>query len=561
MAYQALYRKFRPDSFEAVKGQEAIVTTLKNQIKSDRIAHAYLFCGTRGTGKTTAAKLFAKAVNCTDRKPDGSPCGECESCRSIASGASMSVIEIDAASNNGVDNVRQIREEVAYAPPDARFKVYIIDEVHMLSSGAFNALLKTLEEPPSYVIFILATTEPNKLPQTILSRCQRYDFHRISIDTIVERMQEITASEGIEAEERALSYIAKCANGSMRDALSLLDQCAAFFWGQTLTYDRALEVLGAVDNSVYSLFLREILSKNVGGAIKILDNVIMQGRELNVFISDFTWYLRNLLLLIMQEDRNMEDIIDVSKDTLSLLKEEARMTDANTLMRFIRIFSELSSDIRYSSDKRVLIEIAVIKLMRPEMELDLSSVLQRVSELERKLEEGAVFVSRDNPGQGGEGNSGESADDFNEDRDSEEESAKGHDSNDSGSGEGDSLDEKGAASGGNELSPALPEDIKRVPNKWNEIIKKLQYGQKAAIKLTRLIIRDDLLIIVFPAEQPYEFMNDEKSSNKEDLQAAINEVMGKNVPFRMVFEREEEAEELPDLSGINMDVEVVRDEE
>ena len=241
MSYTALYRKFRPAEFEDVKGQDHIITTLKNQIKADRIGHAYLFCGTRGTGKTTVAKIFAKAVNC-EHPVDGSPCGECTMCKNIAAGTSMNVIEIDAASNNGVDNIREIREEVSYRPTEGRYKVYIIDEVHMLSIGAFNALLKTLEEPPEYVIFILATTEAHKIPITILSRCQRYDFKRITIDTIAARLDELMKKEQVEVEEKAIRYIAKAADGSMRDALSLLDQCIAFYLGQKLTYDHVLEV-------------------------------------------------------------------------------------------------------------------------------------------------------------------------------------------------------------------------------------------------------------------------------------------------------------------------------
>lgn len=227
MSYTALYRKFRPTVFEDVRGQEHIVTTLKNQVITGRVGHAYLFIGTRGTGKTTVAKIMAKTVNCQNPK-EGNPCGECPSCQAIATGNSMNVIEIDAASNNGVDSIREIIEEVTYPPVDAKYKVYIIDEVHMLSGGAFNALLKTLEEPPAYVIFILATTEVHKIPVTILSRCQRYDFRRISIDTIAERMRELVKIEEIPVEERALKYVAKAADGSMRDALSLLDQCIAF---------------------------------------------------------------------------------------------------------------------------------------------------------------------------------------------------------------------------------------------------------------------------------------------------------------------------------------------
>ena len=343
MSYTALYRKFRPDNFDDVKGQDHIVTTLTNQIKHNRIGHAYLFCGTRGTGKTTVAKILAKAVNC-QHPVNGSPCGECDMCKAIQAGTSMNVIEIDAASNNGVDNIREIREEVAYRPTEGNYKVYIIDEVHMLSTGAFNALLKTLEEPPSYVIFILATTEAHKIPITILSRCQRYDFHRITIDTIAARLDELLKIEGVEAEEKAVRYVAKAGDGSMRDALSLLDQCIAFYLGQTLTYDKVLEVLGAVDTEVFSKLLRKVLQGDVTGAIRTLEDLIIGGRELGQFVGDFTWYMRNLLLVKTSE--NPEEAIDVSSENLKLLREESEMVDVETLMRYIRIFSDLSSQIR-----------------------------------------------------------------------------------------------------------------------------------------------------------------------------------------------------------------------
>lgn len=378
MSYTALYRKFRPGSFEEVKGQDHIVTTLTNQIKAERIGHAYLFCGTRGTGKTTIAKIFAKAVNC-ENPADGSPCGECALCRAIASGASMNVIEIDAASNNGVDNIREIVDEVSYSPAEGKYKVYIIDEVHMLSIGAFNALLKTLEEPPSYVIFILATTEVHKIPITIMSRCQRYDFKRITIDTIVGRMRELMEAEAVRVEERALRYIAKTADGSMRDALSLLDQCIAFHFGEELTYDKALEVLGAVDTAVFGRLFELVLAEDVTGCIELLEEIVIQGRELSQFVTDFTWYLRNLLLA--QSSENIEDVIDVSTENMERLMAEAQMTDMNALMRYIRIFSELSGKIKYASQKRILIEVALIKLCRPGMETDMDSLFARIRDL------------------------------------------------------------------------------------------------------------------------------------------------------------------------------------
>ena len=386
MSYTALYRKFRPDEFEDVKGQDAIVRTLKNQINADRIGHAYLFCGTRGTGKTTVAKIFAKAVNC-EHPVDGSPCGECAMCRSIAAGTSMNVIEIDAASNNGVDNIREIREEVTYRPTEGKYKVYIIDEVHMLSIGAFNELLKTLEEPPEYVIFILATTEAHKIPITILSRCQRYDFKRISIETIAARLRELIDKEGWDVEDKAVRYIAKMADGSMRDSLSLLDQCAAFYMNETLTYDHVLEVLGAVDTEVFSRLLRQLLAMDVHQVIETVDELVMQGRELSQLAADFTWYLRNLLLV--KSSDNMEDVLDVSSENLALLKEEAQMIDSDTLIRYIRIFSDLTNQLKYATQKRVLLEVTLIKLCRPAMDQNKDALLDRIRAIEKQLEEGA----------------------------------------------------------------------------------------------------------------------------------------------------------------------------
>ncbi len=388
MSYQALYRKWRPTTFEDVKGQDHIVTTLKNQIKLDRIGHAYLFCGTRGTGKTTIAKIFAKAVNC-EHPVDGSPCGECPSCKAIASGVSMNVVEIDAASNNGVDNIRQIREEVQYRPTDGKKKVYIIDEVHMLSIGAFNALLKTLEEPPEYVIFILATTEASKIPITILSRCQRYDFHRISIETIAARLSELMKYENINVEDRALRYVAKAADGSMRDALSLIDQCIAFYLGQDLKYENVLDVLGAVDTTVFADTLKCIVNSDVSGCLAMVEDIIMQGRDLSQFTADFVWYLRNLLLAASTDDLSkLQDVIDISEDNLAQLSEDARMADADTLMRYIRVMSDLSNELKTATQKRIKLEVALIKLCRPAMEpaQDIGELSGRVGQLESQLE-------------------------------------------------------------------------------------------------------------------------------------------------------------------------------
>ncbi len=389
MAYQALYRKWRPDNFEDVKGQDHIVTTLRNQIKADRIGHAYLFCGTRGTGKTSIAKIFAKAVNC-EHPVNGSPCNECASCKAIATGNSMNVIEIDAASNNGVDNIRQIREEVQYSPTQGRYKVYIIDEVHMLSIGAFNALLKTLEEPPSYVIFILATTEAHKIPVTILSRCQRYDFHRISIETISDRLTQLMQAENINVEDKAIKYIAKSADGSLRDALSLLDQCIAFYLGRDLKYENVLDVLGAVDTQVYATMLSLITSADTTGVMELIEKLIMQGRDIGQFVNDFIWYLRNLLLIKTTDDLSkVEDVIEASKESIEQLKKDAKIIDTDTIMMYIRVLSELANELKVSTQKRIKLEVTLIKLMKPAMSAtqDISEIMGRLSILEGQMQD------------------------------------------------------------------------------------------------------------------------------------------------------------------------------
>ena len=296
MSYMALYRKWRPDAFEEIKGQEHIVTTIRNQIVHDRVGHAYLFCGTRGTGKTTTAKLMAKAVNC-EHPINGSPCNECASCKAIAAGAAMNVIEVDAASNNGVDNIRQITDSVNYSPSTGKYLVYIIDEVHMLRDAAYNALLKTLEEPPSYVIFILATTESHKIPATILSRCQRYDFHRIPLEVIADRLQELLDREGIAATREAVEYVARAADGSMRDGLSILEQCISYHLGEELTLDKVLAAIGAVDVEVYIQLFECLKEKDLVGALKIIDEAIWQGKDLLQLVNEFTAFIRNILVL------------------------------------------------------------------------------------------------------------------------------------------------------------------------------------------------------------------------------------------------------------------------
>ena len=521
MSYTALYRKFRPQEFEDVKGQDHIVTTLKNQIKHDRIGHAYLFCGTRGTGKTTIAKIFAKAVNC-EHPVDGSPCGECPTCKAIAAGTSMNVIEIDAASNNGVDNIREIREEVAYRPTEGKYKVYIIDEVHMLSIGAFNALLKTLEEPPSYVIFILATTEAHKIPITILSRCQRYDFRRISIDTIAARLQELMKEENINVEEKAIRYVAKAGDGSMRDALSLLDQCIAFSLGQDLTYENVLETLGAVDTEIFSRLLRQVLAKDVTGAIATLEELVIEGREMGQFVVDFTWYLRNLLLVQSSDD--MEDILDISADNLALLKEEAEMVEATTLIRYIRIFSELSNQIRYASQKRIMIEIAIIKLCKPEMEKDYTSLIDRIDSLEKKMESGTFVTAAQGAGMAQTPLTG-------------------------------TVEPVKVA----ELPKAIPDDIKQVMSNWNAILSEMGGIPRNYLKKANPTLgANGALMLTFDDENAYEFINQNRSGCLDEFKTVIANRIEKQVEILLKFNDSGRpgAEVYPDLRQlIQFDIE------
>lgn len=491
MSYTALYRKFRPGEFDEVKGQEHIVTTLQNQIQTDRIGHAYLFCGTRGTGKTTVAKILAKAVNCQN-PVHGNPCNECEICQKINRQTSMNVIEIDAASNNGVANVRDIIDEVQYSPAEGRFKVYIIDEVHMLSTGAFNALLKTLEEPPSYVIFILATTEPHKIPVTIHSRCQRYDFRRISIDTIAARLKEVTDREQVQVEDKALRYIAKTADGSMRDALSLLDQCIAFYLGQELTYERALQVLGAVDTVVYSKMFRNIVSQNVISCIELVNEMMMTGRDLNQFISEFIWYLRGLMLVDASEQGN--ELLDVSQEQKLQMQEEAEMIDIDMLIRYIHILSELSNQVRYASQKRVLVEIALIKLCRPQMDSvqDMTTLSARLSAIEKQLEEGAVFT-----------------------------------------GSIPAASEhlvKAEPDKPKILPKALPEDIEEVIRRWNEIL--MAYGQPGENMLSqakKVVSEQGSLLLQFTDKLSEDFFLQNDKQELQCLQGVIQNLLGKEL--------------------------------
>ena len=522
--YQALYRKWRPRSFDDVISQPHITTALRNQIREEKTAHAYLFTGSRGTGKTTCARILAKTVNCEHRTPEGNPCLECEICRDAERGALADIIEIDAASNNSVEDIRDLREGTVYLPERCRYKVYIIDEVHMLSTAAFNALLKTLEEPPSYVIFILATTEVHKIPITILSRCQRYDFKRISIDTITDRMKELMDTEQVQVEDRALRYIAKVADGSMRDALSLLDQCIAFHLGKELTYDMTLDVLGAVDTEVFSRLLRFVMDRNVLGCIELLEEIVMQGRELVQFVTDFTWYLRNLMLV--QTADNLEDVIDMSTDNLANLKEEASMLSMDQIIRYIHIFSELSGQIRYAAQKRILVEIALIKLCKPEMETDQEAVLDRIRQVEEKVENGIVVTAAQMPA-GAPGAQG--------------------------------VPQAGVAKPKPQLPKAVPEDIQEIVRKWPAIVGNAENPMKMYLKNARLSLGGDnkLMVVLEDGLASDYFKGEAHEQNKQQLEMLLSDFSSKEieVTIQTVESSREFEDNYVDLSKvINMEI-------
>ena len=358
MAYQALYRVWRSQRFDDVVGQEAITKTLKNAIKQKKTSHAYLFTGPRGTGKTSAAKIFSKAINCPN-SVDGEPCNECEMCRSITEGRQEDVIEIDAASNNGVEEIRFIRDRANYAPTTAEYKVYIIDEVHMLSTGAFNALLKTLEEPKEHVIFILATTEPHKIPATIISRTQRFDFKRIGVQAIVGRMQHILDASNLTYEEQALSVIARAAEGGMRDALSILDQAISFS-DETITLADALAVTGSLTTEMMDAFISACLEQNVSAALEVLENILSEGKEARRLTEDLLLYCRDLLMY-QQAPQLLNDRANLTET----FKELAEKTPAERFYWMIKILSETQNEIRFTNHANVYLEVATVKLAAP----------------------------------------------------------------------------------------------------------------------------------------------------------------------------------------------------
>ena len=386
MSYQALYRAWRPDTFTEIVGQDAITRTLRRQVSTGRIAHAYLFCGTRGTGKTSAAKVLSRAINCLNPR-DGDPCGECEVCRMLKQETSMDVVEIDAASNNGVDEIRDLREKIKYPPAVTRYKVYIIDEVHMLSTGAFNALLKTLEEPPAHAVFILATTEPQRLPATILSRCQRFDFHRISIDVIVERLMVVLGGIGRTASEEALMEIARAAEGAMRDALSLLDVCLSYTDGE-VSAQLARDVLGTAGRGAMFEFADALIDGDAGSALTQIDQVMRRGSDPQVFIRDTVAHLRGILLAGAVGD-GVAELLEITPEDAARFAAQSKRIGPEALNRMLELFMRAEPDTKWASRPRTVLELAAVRACHPEKEPD-ATVQERLDRVEKLIESGAA---------------------------------------------------------------------------------------------------------------------------------------------------------------------------
>ncbi len=393
--HKALYRAYRPQTFKDVVGQEHIVRTLKNQIQNNNVGHAYLFCGTRGTGKTSTAKIFARAVNCNN-SVDEEPCNECEVCKDILNDNIIDVMEIDAASNNSVDDIRELRENVKYTPAKCKYKVYIIDEVHMLSQGAFNALLKTLEEPPSYVIFILATTEPHKIPATILSRCQRFDFKRVTVKDMSDRMKEICEDVNVEVDDRALNLIARNSQGALRDALSILDQCMSFSENK-IEYKDVVDLLGTVNIEQLFEMAKYIIKEDTKRCLEILNEFVIWGKDIKNLVDDLIDHFRNLM--VCKVSKELDEIISLPDETITQLKIQAETIEINDIIRILNILSITQDDIKASSNPRVLVEVGIMKLSQPMFDDSKEALLKRISNLEETIKSGNIKFNAPKTGQ------------------------------------------------------------------------------------------------------------------------------------------------------------------
>ena len=498
-----LYRKYRPIDFDTVCGQDAIVKTLTNQINSNKIAHAYLFCGTRGTGKTTVAKIFARALNCKNRK-NANPCNECDTCKSILNESDLNVVEMDAAANNGVDDIRNIKDLVDYPPSNGeKYKVFIIDEAHVLSKTAMDAFLKTLEEPPSYVVFILCTTEPNQFKQTIISRCQRYDFKRISIEDIKKYLRYISDNEKIKITDEALSFIALKADGSMRESISLLDRIVAFSYDEEIDIKKVEEVLLVADDKNFSELTKSIVTQN-----------IKEGKELIQFVNDYIWFLRNLMLVKNLDKEN--DVLSISKEKFEELKILSKEIALDNIIYFIEQLSKTVRLMKTDENKRVLLESCIINLSIPELDISNEGLLNRIAVLEEKINNNTFVLTK------------EQIENNNENKINKEENKH-------------TIQKEEKAKNENEIeeiivSKATYEEVKEVIDKWLEIISCYDRMSINFLKNSQVLPsmkNEQSTIDIIPnTELAYQILI--KSNIQKELNNRVKEMLKKDITFNIV---------------------------
>ncbi|MBM7557257.1 DNA polymerase III subunit gamma/tau [Halanaerobacter jeridensis] len=523
MAYVSLYRKWRPQTFSDIVGQDNVVKTLKNAIKLDRIAHAYLFCGPRGTGKTSTAKILAKALNCEDG-PTVDICGECSACNKITNNNSIDVLEIDAASNRGINEIRELREKVKFSPTEGNYKVYIIDEVHMLTTEAFNALLKTLEEPPEYVIFILATTEPNKLLSTILSRCQRFDFGRLSINDIIERLSYISEQEEVEISHKAMSAIARNAGGGMRDAISILDQTISYA-GSEITIDDVSAVLGMVDRDILIGLTKIMIDHDVEEALNLVSDIIGQGKNISQFVDDLIHHFRNLLLLKECTDTNK--LIEVGADEKEELKSLVGDLLVGQILRWIEILNEMSYDLKQTTQQRLILEMGIIKLVKSETDKSMDTILNRLTKLEEQVANGQIVSQQQDQAKDEEKNKKQqqvqqsSKSTSQQAKQANSTTPKQNDEKSQNHTEHEHKDSKVA-----DLDAPEDVEIDQIKSQWNEF---LDYLKKQDMKLAAFLrdakpfkIENNKLLLAFK----HEFHKNQIENKKQVVEKALKKLLG-----------------------------------